>query len=286
MAIELLPSSRCFIGDFPLICKEFDSRTFSGFSSGNIFMIRKFCFVAATVFLASCATVVDGQIQDVTIETQGAKNTLCYMQNRDFSFRFYPPQTLKVTKSPDPFTIRCLAPGNREKTIVVKPELAQSTAYNAVNAGTGVAVDHLSAAMYELPSRIVITFEGMKPEGYAQPPYNEFYDNYPELKGLEEFRPGQPALLRDAGTTTPSLQRREAGADSGLSMIVGTEPVAEAAPAADAENGSPSFSSPQVPLGSKGMSADSLTRSMNPNIFGGSSTPAANSAPVNINATP
>lgn len=245
-------------------------------------MIRQFCFAAVAVLLVSCSTFVDGQIQDVTIETQGAENTLCYMQNKDFSFRFYPPQTLKVTKSRDPYTIRCLAPGNREKTVTVAPKVTDTTFFNAANLGTGVALDHLSASMYELPSRIVISFEGMIPEGYDQPGYNKFFDKHPELKGLEEFRPGQPALLRDAGTEAPSLKKRDDGAgneavSSTSSMVMGSEVVS-----------SPSDSSGQmqapVPLGSKGMSADSLTRSMNPGVFGGSSAPAATSDPISMSA--
>lgn len=245
-------------------------------------MIRQLRYAAVAFLLASCSTVVDGQIQDVTIETQGAKNTLCYMQNRDFSFRFYPPQTLKVTKSPDPYTIRCLAPGNREKTIVVEPKAPDSTFFNISNAGAGVAIDHLSAAMYELPERIVISFEGMQPQGYPQPPYNEFFDDHPDLKGVEEFRPGQPALMRDAGTTVSTLTKREEGDGAGIKLL-GAD-----APAATAEGKSEGTEAvvPPVPSNSRAMSADSLTKSMNPHIFGGFSTPAAVDAPVDMTAPP
>ncbi|QQG35591.1 MAG: hypothetical protein HYS17_08675 [Micavibrio aeruginosavorus] len=243
-------------------------------------MIRQLRYAAVAFLLASCSTLVDGQIQDVTIETQGAKNTLCYMQNRDFSFRFYPPQTLKVTKSPDPYTIRCLAPGNREKTVVVEPKTPDSTFFNISNAGTGVAVDHLSAAMYELPDKIVISFEGMQPQSYPQPPYNEFFDDHPELKGVEEFRPGQPALMRDGGTTVPGLTKREdLDAGSGTGLLGADAPAAEKSAAPVTE-----VVAPPVPSNSKSMSADSLTKSMNPHIFGGFSTPAAIGAPVDMTA--
>lgn len=248
-------------------------------------MIRQLRFAAVALLLASCSTVIDGQIQDVTIETQGANNTLCYMQNNEFSFRFYPPQTLKVTKSRDPYTIRCLAPGNREKTIVVAPKVSDNTFWNATNVGVGVPVDHLSAAMYELPDKIVISFEGMLPSGYDQPGYNNFYDKNPELKGMEEFRPGQAALLRDAGTDTPLLKKREEGGDDQSSAILGGgDPLASTnastAPSATVSVGA--ALPPPVPAESKGMSADALTRSMNPQIFGGSSTPAASGAPVTM----
>lgn len=243
-------------------------------------MIRQLRFAAIALFLASCATVVDGQIQDVTIETVGASNTLCYMQNNEFSFRFYPPQTLKVTKSRDPYKIRCLAPGNREKTIMVEPVTTDSTFYNIANLGTGVALDHISAAMYELPDKIVISFEGMEPTGYEQPPYNRFFDRNPQLKGVEEFRPGQAALMSDAGKTLPALKARETQ-ESGDVVFGSSDPLA---PVGDAPGATlvGIESLPPVPSGSKSMSAESLTRSMNPGIFGGSTAPAATSMPVPI----
>jgi len=256
-------------------------------------MIRQLRFAAVALLLSSCATVIDGQIQDVTIETQGAGNTLCYMQNNEFSFRFYPPQTLKVTKSRDPYTIRCLAPGNREKTIVVEPKISDTTFWNATNVGTGVAVDHLSNAMYELPDKIVISFEGMQASGYEQPGYNNFYDKNPQLKGMEEFRPGQAALMRDAGKGTPSLQLRESGDEEASSTVFGGgDPLAQegGVPSATVSVGASlppvvvTTPPPPVPTGSKGMSAEALTRSMNPQVFGGgTSTPAASGAPVSMN---
>lgn len=249
-------------------------------------MIRQLRYAAVALLLASCSTVVDGQIQDVTIETLGAKNTLCYMQNRDFSFRFYPPQTLKVTKSPYPYTIRCLGPGNMEKTVVVEPQTPDSAFFNISNAGAGLGIDHLSAAMYELPEKIVINFEGMQPSGYAQPAYNEFFDKNPELKGVEEFRPGQPALMRDSGTAPATLTKREDDDFVSDSRILGGEAPTTAKGAGDPVSGSsqalpPPFR-PSAPSGSKTMSADSLTKSMNPHIFGGYSAPAAVEAPVDM----
>lgn len=250
-------------------------------------MIRQLRFAAVALLLASCSTVIDGQIQDVTIETSGADNTLCYMQNSEFSFRFYPPQTLKVSKSADPYTIRCLAPGNREKTLVVEPKVSDNTFWNATNAGLGVPIDHISNAMYELPDKIVINFEGVPAGGYVQPRYNQFFDKNPHLKGMEEFRPGQAALLRDVDAPATTLQKREdavvsddfsTGSDNGapgasLMSIESLPPVVVTTPP------------PAVPTGSRSMSAEDLTRSMNPQIFGGgSSMPAATTAPMPMGA--
>lgn len=259
-------------------------------------MIRQLRFAAVALLLASCSTVIDGQIQDVTIETTGADNTLCYMQNREFSFRFYPPQTLKVTKSSDPYTIRCLAPGNREKTLVVGPEVSDNALWNATNAGAGVPIDHLSAAMYELPDKIVINFEGMVPSGYALPGYNQFFDKNPQLKGMEEFRPGQAALQRDIDAQTNTLKRREGpaqGSDllsspAGGSGIGSGNTDGQGAALMSVEPLPPVITTlppPPVPSGSRAMSAEDLTRSMNPRIFGGgSSVPAATAAPMPMGA--
>ncbi len=258
-------------------------------------MIRQLRFAAVALLLASCSTVIDGQIQDVTIETSGADNTLCYMQNREFSFRFYPPQTLKVTKSSDPYTIRCLAPGNREKTLVVEPKVSDNVFWNATNVGTGVPVDHLSAAMYELPDKIVINFEGMPAGGYQQPGYNQFFDKNPHLKGMEEFRAGQAALLRDINAPETTLQKREDASEGGDLISspeggsgIGSNKGGQGASLMSIEPLPPVITTlppPPVPSGSRAMSAEDLTRSMNPQIFGGgSSTPAATSAPMSMGA--
>lgn len=240
-------------------------------------MIRQLRYAAVAMLLASCSTVMDGQIQEVTIETVGAANTLCYMQNREFSFRFYPPQTLKVTKSADPYTIRCLAPGNREKTIVVEPKVSDNSYLNVANVGLGAGVDHLSSAMYELPSKIVINFEGMVPSGYNQPHYNDFYDKNPHLKGIEEFRPGQAALIRDTDTPPSTLTRRDAGDERAVTPL-GATPLEDGTAAdrgARLNNIQPlppvsNPTAPPVPSTSGAMSADELTRTMNPQIFSGS----------------
>ncbi len=258
-------------------------------------MIRQLRFAAVALLLASCSTVIVGQIQDVTIETSGADNTLCYMQNREFSFRFYPPQTLKVTKSSDPYTIRCLAPGNREKTLVLEPKVSDNTFWNATNAGVGVPVDHLSAAMYELPDKIVIDFEGMPAGGYQQPGYNQFFDKNPQLKGMEEFRAGQAALLRDINAPETTLQKREDASEGGDLISspeggsgIGSNKGGQGASLMSIEPLPPVITTlppPPVPSGSRAMSAEDLTRSMNPQIFGGgSSTPAATSAPMSMGA--
>ncbi len=258
-------------------------------------MIRQLRFAAVALLLASCSTVIDGQIQDVTIETAGADNTLCYMQNREFSFRFYPPQTLKVTKSSDPYTIRCLAPGNREKTLVLEPKVSDNTFWNATNAGVGVPVDHLSAAMYELPDKIVIDFEGMPAGGYQQPGYNQFFDKNPQLKGMEEFRAGQAALLRDINAPETTLQKREDAFEGGDLISspeggsgIGGNKGGQGASLMSIEPLPPVVTTlppPPVPTGSRSMSAEDLTRSMNPQIFGGgSSAPAATSAPMSMGA--
>lgn len=232
-------------------------------------MIRQLRYAAVALLLASCSTLIDGQIQEVTIETVGAANTLCYMQNREFSFRFYPPQTLKVTKSADPYTIRCLAPGDRVKTIVVEPKASESSYYNIANLGVGAGVDHLSSAMYQLPDKIVINFEGVVPTGYAQPHYNDFFDKNPHLKGVEEFRPGQAALMRDSETPLPVLQKRDDGSNDMSRTPLGAMPLGEGAGmgAGAAMPGAVQLPPPPVPATSGGMSADELTRSMNPRIF-------------------
>ncbi len=216
--------------------------------------VRLFCLAAAVGALGACATAFDGQIQDVTIETVGAEDALCTMENRDFSFRFYPPQTLKVTKSRDAFTIRCLAMGNREKTMVIEPHIAHSFLWNATTGySLGAAVDHASNAMYELPEKIVIDFSDTQARAYSVPSYQKVLDAHPHLKGMEEFRPGKAALQRDAYDTVPVLKPRQF--DEGSDFLINEPGPDMTAPEEEAVSGAEK-------------SADDLTRAMNPKVFG------------------
>jgi hypothetical protein len=213
-------------------------------------MVRSFAvFVAlgsAALGLAGCATIIEKPTQDLKIEVAGTGEALCDVTQSGRRYRAYAPSTISVHKERGPLSVRCFAPGNREKTIVLESEVSDMVMANASNGVLpGMMWDATSGAMYKYPDRVVVDFTGMPPQPYPLPDYQRVFEDNPTLIGMEEFRPGKAALIRDMGTQAPSMQRREEGED-----FNDVSPISNPAPAA-----------------SGGSDADSLTRSANPQIF-------------------
>ncbi len=240
--------------------------------------------------------MVDRSTQEISIETPGTKGALCFMERPGFSQRIWAPQTFRITKSGDPLKVHCLAPGNREKTVIVEPSFPNSYALNALNGFVGGLYDYESGAMYTLPDKIVVDFSGITPGFMPQPDYQEVLDANPDIASMEEFRPGNAALQRDKyngaipleprksegelfgdlgisgrGQDTPAADNSEAGRDS-ASVEGAGEPDSVPASVSSARAAPPRV--PSVPSGADPV--ESLTRQMNPSVFSpGSSVPPA-----------
>lgn len=219
-------------------------------------MRRLLLMSVAVLAVSGCARVIDGATQRVSIETPGAEGAACFLENEEFRYKLYAPQTITMTKTRKPLHVRCLAPGNRQKEIIVTPEIEQSTYANATNLFTGAFIDYETASMYRLPDTIVVDFTDMAPMGMPPPKYDRFFAQHPELRGMEEFRPGQAALQSDMYDMPVPLRRRETPGE-GDSVIGGGAGAVVDEPASTGYTGS------------NGGSADELTRSMNPRVFGG-----------------
>jgi len=126
-------------------------------------------FTALTL-LAGCASVVDGQTQDVTLKTPGAENARCHIENEDMKYVIYTDQTIEIMKSPHDLEVNCLAPGNREKSVMVKREINDLVAGNVVTGVVpGIAYDYFSRGGFEYPEVITVDFTGMKTKSYGLP---------------------------------------------------------------------------------------------------------------------
>lgn len=241
--------------------------------------------LAVSVVLAGCSTIIDKPSQEITIETSGTDGALCFLERPGYSTRVWAPKTLIITKSPDPLEVTCRAPGNREKKIVAEPKIAKSYFANIANGMLpGSIVDYETAAMFVYPEKIIVDFSGMKPQQMPLPEYQRTLAENPEIMNMEEFRPGQSALQRDRYSGTPELQPRRSTDD----LFSGGSPSASSAP--DVAPSTPLRSSgvapiaavPAVPRVAEGSgAADTLTRSMNPQVFGGSGA-AASGGPMTI----
>lgn len=239
--------------------------------------------LAVSAFLAGCSTMIDKPSQEITIETSGTEGALCFLERPGYSTRVWAPKTLIITKSPDPLEVTCRAPGNREKKVVAEPKVAKSYFANIANGMIpGALVDYETAAMFVYPEKIIVDFSGMQPQQMPAPEYQRTLAENPEIMGMEEFRPGQAALQRDRYSTVPGLQPRRSMAE----LYSGVAPSASAGGAPSAPLRStgvaPIAEAPVVPRVTEGEgAADTLTRSMNPQVFGGSGA-AASGGPMAI----
>lgn len=225
---------------------------------------------AAVLSVTGCARAIDGSTQDITIETPGADGSNCYIENQEFRYRTFAPQTIKITRSFYPLNVRCLAPGNREKTVVVQPEIQSSTYWNALNGFIpGMMMDYNSRAFYKFPPVVVVDFTDMKPQPMPVPHYDKVFKENPELRGWEEWRPGRAAIESDLRDAPQSLTPRAMPGAEGADAEVLAPPLTPPPPALAEPMGAP-----------RGSSAEELNRTMNPGISSSSNSQPAGAAPM------
>lgn len=219
------------------------------------FMFRILSVFILSLFVAACATAIDKPTQDVRVETPGALGAICFLESSSARYKIRPPQTVRITKQKGPVDVRCIAPGNRNKTVTVDPQVPDSVMLNISNAIVpGVAVDYSTSAMFTLPEVIVVDFSDIPPAPMPLPDYHQTILKNPTIADVEEFRPGIPAMQSDRYTTEYELQPRQniPGQVNASDNVISGSSVSE-------NTGS----------GLSGMSADTLTRQMNPDVFDG-----------------
>ncbi len=172
-------------------------------------MFNRFLLLGSLLFLSSCAYALDKQIQDITVLTPGAEDTVCYVYVEGLRYKVHPPETVNISKSNQDLIVDCLAPQNRRRKVVIEPTLSDHEYLNAANAGAGAVWDYAANAMFTYPSVIEVDFTSARTSPESMPAQNNPDIKQPEEYLLEEFRPGLPALNSDRGTTqTPILKRR------------------------------------------------------------------------------
>ena len=106
-------------------------------------------------------------------------------------------------KSPNDLIVRCMAPGNREKTILVKRELNDWVFVNVANGFIpGAAYDYFSRGAFDYPSEITVSFVGMPVKPYPLPNYHtdgvmdmgvaQPLERYGATEALSEANPPRP----------------------------------------------------------------------------------------------
>lgn len=242
--------------------------------------------LSVALFGVTACAITEKPLQTITLETPGTESALCFFERPGYRKRVWAPNTFKIIKDDQPMTVECRAPGNRKKIITVNP-----VSYNQVADAINSVTDNISNLKFEgtdsYPEKIVLDFRDMKPTSYPLPEYQSVLEQNPEIMGLEEFRPGSAALLRDRYSTVPKLQPRQSAQGNlttqGLNQIQSGDTTINL----QAPSGSGPIPAPTLPQGyNGGASADSLTKSMNPGVFKGSSASSAGGGDSFVGGTP
>ncbi len=221
--------------------------------------MRHITTLFSLLLLSACSTVIDKSQQEITIETPGAQEALCMLENRDMKYKVRAPDTIMITKTQKPINVRCLAPGNREKTIVLEPEISENAIGNiATGVLPGLFVDYETASMYKFPEVVSVDFTDVPAKRMPLPAYQQLLNENPMLMEMEEFRPGRSALQRDRYQQTPTLQR----IDREGALIEQTSEMTDVTGGTFTVQDSSASSSSQSQS-----TAESLTHSMNPQVF-------------------
>ena len=175
-------------------------------------MLRRIFLLFSVLVLGSCAYSIDGADQEVTLLTPGANNALCYMWIDGVKYKMRPPHTRTVVKSKEDMVVDCRAPGNRQRIVVIEPQIAESSFWNVSNGVLpGAAWDSLSGATFEYPEIVEVDFRYMEPSQQPLPDQNAPDIKQPEEYPLEEFMPGRMRLNSDRFAVKHKIRRRERG---------------------------------------------------------------------------
>lgn len=204
-----------------------------------------------TALLAGCASIKDTPNQKIQVLTPGATGARCVLRTDYAALVAYPPQTVFIRRMQEPLKVTCSAPGNREKIVFAYPLLNRSAAGNVATAGLTALYDHLSGALYEYPSKIVVDFSLTKASDRDLPKYHapdtiSPFDQVPEdlrprhVPNSDEIRDGyrvDPAPMKPKQDTKATTSTPEPAA---AVKTPPESPAAAPAPASSAPAKSPS----------------------------------------------
>ncbi len=175
--------------------------------------------------LTACATMIDGSQQEVFLTTPGAPGSRCAIRNEFFLYIINPPRHFQLERTSKDYKITCLAPGNRKIDTVLPANIERDTLFNVSNGAIpGASVDLVSGALFRYPNEIIVDFTHVKPEPTPLPDYQQLLETIPLMKGMEQWRPGIPALQSDERDTVEPLQKRTPGSDDDTFGLLSVTP--------------------------------------------------------------
>lgn len=162
------------------------------------------------LILAACSTMADHQTVLMTVKTPGAENAKCLLENQDQKYVAYSDETIEVMKSPHDLVVRCMAPGNREKTVLVKREINGWVLANVANGFVpGATYDYFSRGGFDYPDVVTVSFTGEAVKPYPLPDYeaDDLYNG--NHKGKIPYQgPSTIITEKDKYDTPQELQKK------------------------------------------------------------------------------
>ena len=227
--------------------------------------------LSATLLVTACGTLIEGQTQNVTLLTPGASEAECTLDN-GVRYVVTTGETIEIMRSRSDLVVDCYGVGNRHKQIIVESGFNDWSAANVANGVVpGVGYDHLSGGLYGYPPVITVDFVGMPTPGFTTPDYHNRDAENPYTQKIEDYGPTTPRIENDSAYMKRGVTKRDGGAANSNpfstfgsdASVSGNQPAGMMPMPSESKAGA---AAPAPVL--KGGNAESLTRSMNPTVFG------------------
>lgn len=221
--------------------------------------IKTFSALTLGLCLSACATLISSPTQEITVNTPGASEAECTVDN-SLKYPVRGGQTITIMRSENPLIIDCYASGDRHRRMRVSADGNEWAMLNVTNGVVpGLAYDHFGKGLYKYPDVVTIDFTGQPAKGFELPAYHNKDAPNPYDQAIEHMGPSQARLEADRHKT-PVVINKVDPADSAVDPSVFSQP----------HPSDPITTMPPVqshaPLLS-GRTAEELTRSANPDVF-------------------
>lgn len=172
--------------------------------------MKKIILPALSLLLFTACSAIDrGPMQVVTLETPGAENALCVLHNPDFKYNIVTGETRNIMKSEYPLNVDCAAPGNRNVSLIIEPEVEPASRYNILNFGIGTIYDRYDNSLFRYPRTIFVDFTQTLPKSYGLPGYHTADIPPPDTMNIPHAGPTVPKVESDLTKSPTPLLKKE-----------------------------------------------------------------------------
>lgn len=218
------------------------------------------------LLLAACGTLISTPTQEVTVNTPGAEESKCTIEN-GLRYQLNGGQTIRIMRSENDMIVDCYASGNRHRRMKIDVAGNKWSMLNAANGVIpGLAYDHFAKGLYEYPDVVTIDFTGVPVHGFELPAYHDKTMPNPYEQAIENYGPTRPRLESDRTRTHVIVQK----VDPKESVIDPSLLYDETFPPPVGQGGESTVSGTPGYVGGtqiQGSDAEELTRSANPDVF-------------------